>query len=111
MKSLFQALLIYYPRITYNNNYDMRSKSKIVDENIAALHNLMKELKVKLTESQELQVVYHKKHVKEGTYLPGDSVWLIGKYLKTKRNPKLEDKYLGHFGILEGVGKQSYKLK
>ena len=32
-------------------------------------------------------------------------------YIKTKKNPKPEDKYLGPFEILEAVGKQAYKLK
>lgn len=31
--------------------------------------------------------------------------------MKTKRNPKLEHKYLGPFEILEAVGKQAYRLK
>ena len=38
-------------------------------------------------------------------------MWLNGKNIKTKQNPKLEHKYLGPFEILETVGKEAYKLK
>lgn len=31
----------------------------MVDKNATTLHNLIKELKVKLTKSQELQALYH----------------------------------------------------
>lgn len=36
---------------------------------------------------------------------------MSAKHIKTKRNPKLEHKYLGPCEILEAVGKQAYKLK
>ena len=108
--SLFEALLGYHPWIFYKDNCDPRSKSRTEDENAATLRNLMKELKVNLTESQQLQALYHNKHVKERTYWPVDSVWLNGKHIKTKKNPKLEHKYLGPFEILKAVEKQAYKL-
>ncbi len=111
MMSSFEALLGYHPRMFYEDNRDPRSKSRTEDRNAAALRNLMKELKVNLTESQELQALYHNKHVKERTYRPGDSVWLSRKHIETKKNPKLEHKYLGPFKILEAVEKQAYKLK
>lgn len=71
----------------------------------------MKELKENLADSQELQMLDHNKHVKERSYRLGESVWLSVKHIKTKRNPKLEHKYLCPFGILEAVRKQAYKLK
>lgn len=95
MISPFEALLGYHPRISYEDNRDPRSKSRTAGENAATLRDLIKELKVNLTESQELQTIYHNKHVKERTYRPGESVWLSGKHIKTKRKPKLEHKYLG----------------
>ena len=54
MISPFGALLGYHPRMSYKDNRDPRSKSRAADENMAALCELMKELKVNLTESQEL---------------------------------------------------------
>ncbi len=47
----------------------------------------------------------------ENTYRPGDSVWSGDKHIKTKRNLKLEHKYLGLFEILRAVGKRAYKFK
>ncbi len=67
MMGSFEALLEDHPRLFYKNNRDPRYKSWTVDENAAALRNLMKELKVNLTESQELQVLYYNKHVKKST--------------------------------------------
>ena len=48
----------------YKDNHDLRYKSQTEDENKVALHDLMKELKVNLIESQELQAIYHNKNVK-----------------------------------------------
>lgn len=74
MMSPFEALLGYHPRMSYQDNCDPRSKSRTADENAAALRDLIKELKVNLAESQELQTLYHNKHVKEGSYRLGESV-------------------------------------
>ncbi len=111
MMSPFEVLLGYHPWMFYKDNCDPLSKSWTADENAATLRNLIKKLKVYLTESQELQAFYHNKHVKERTYWLVDSVWLNGKHIKTKKNPKLERKYLSPFEILEAVGKQVDKLK
>ncbi len=60
---------------------------------------------------QELQKRYHDKHTKPRSYAPGDKVWLNNKYIKTKRNRKLEAKFFGSFKVLHPVGKQVYKLE
>ena len=60
--------------LSYKDNCDPRLKSGIADGNAAALRDLIKELKVNLTESQELQTLYHNQHFKERTYRPGESV-------------------------------------
>ena len=111
MMSPSKALLGYHPRMSYEDNRDLRSKSRAVDENAAPLRDLMKELKVNLTESPELQTLYHNKHVKERSYRPGESIRLSTKNIKTKRNPKLDHRYLGPFEIVEAVENQAYKLK
>lgn len=51
--------------MSYKDNCDLQSKSQMADENTAILRDLMKELKMNLAKSQELQTLYHKKHVKE----------------------------------------------
>ena len=64
-----------------------------------------------LYHAQELQKRAHNKGAKPQSYAPGDKVWLSSKHLKTKRNRKLEAKFLGSFQVLYPVGKQAYKLK
>ena len=64
-----------------------------------------------LHHAQELQKRAHDKGVKPRSYAPGDKVWLSSKHLKTKRNCKLEAKFLGPFRVLHPVGKQAYKLE
>ena len=63
-----------------------------------------------LLHAQELQKRAHDKGVKPQSYAPGEKVWLNSKYIKTKRNQKLEAKFFGPFQILHPVGKQAYKL-
>ena len=64
-----------------------------------------------LQHTQEFQKHYHDKHTKPKSYVPGDKVWLNSKYIKTKRNCKLEFKFFKPFWILHLVGKQGYKLE
>ncbi len=64
-----------------------------------------------LQHAQELQKQYHNKHTKPRSYAPGEKVWLNSKYIKTKRNRKLEAKFFGPFRVLHLVGKQAYKLE
>ena len=61
--------------------------------------------------AQELQKRGHDKRVKPRSYAPGNKVWLNSKYIKTKRNRKLEAKFFGPFQVLHLVGKQVYKLE
>ncbi len=74
MMSPFETLLGYHPRMSYEDNRDSQSKSRTVDKNAAALRDLMKELKVNLAKSEELQTLYHNKHVKKQTFQPEESV-------------------------------------
>lgn len=54
--------------------------------------------------------IYHNKIVKEHSYRPLDTVSLSRKLIKTKRNYKVKQKYLGPFKILAAVGKKAFKL-
>ena len=84
----------YHPRMSYEKDVKPRSKSK---EN---LHH-----------AQKLQKRAHNKGVKPRSYAPSDKVWLNSKYIKTKRNRKLEAKFFGPFRVLHPVGRQAYKLE
>ncbi len=64
-----------------------------------------------LLHAQELQKRAHDKRVKSRRYAPSEKIWLNSKYIKTKRNKKLESKFFGPFRVLHAVGKQAYKLE
>ena len=67
--------------------------------------------KANLRGAQESQARYHNKATKDRVYSPGESVWLSGKHLNTKRNRKLENKFQGPFKVIEPVGTQAYRLR
>ena len=64
-----------------------------------------------LHHAQELQKQAHNKRVKPRGYASGEKAWLNSKYIKTKRNQKLEAKFYRLFWVLHLVRKQAYKLK
>ena len=64
-----------------------------------------------LHHAQEFQKQAHDKGVKSRSYTLGEKVWLNSKYIKIKRNRKLEAKFFGPFQVLHPIGKQVYKLE
>ena len=101
----------YHPRVSYKEDLDPRSKSKTVEELSSKLQNLMAVCQQNLHHAQKLQKQAYDKRVKPQSYASGDKVWLNSKHLRTKRNRKLEVKFLGFFQVLHLVGKQVYKLE
>ena len=101
----------YHPQISYKKDLDPLSKSKTAKELSSELRELMTICQQNLHHAQELQKRGHNKGVKPQSYVPGEKVWLSGKYLKTKQNHQLEAKFLGFFWVLYPVSKQVYKLK
>ena len=95
----------YYPQILYKDNINSRSKSKLADNLLAELRELMIICKKNLHHAQEFQKWAHDKGIKPRSYVPSDKVWLNNKYIKTKQNWKLEAKFFGLFQVLYPVGK------
>ena len=107
----FELNYDYHPRMSYKKDVNPRSKSKSVNELSTELKELMIVCRKNLHHAQELQKQAHNKSVKPRSYAPSDKVWLNSKYIKTKRNRKLEAKFFGPFRVLHPVGKQAYKLE
>ena len=101
----------YHPRVLYKEDLNPRSQSRIAKKLSFELWELITVCQQNLHHAQELQKWGHDKRVKARSYAPGEKVWLSSKYLKTKRNRKLEAKFLGPFWVLHPVGKQAYKLE
>ena len=101
----------YHSRISYEEDVDPLSQSKSADELSTKLRELMIVCQKNLHHAQELQKRTHNKGVKLRSYTPGEKVWLNSRYIKTKRNRKLEAKFFGPFRVLYPVGKQAYKLE
>ena len=101
----------YHFRMSYKEDIDPRSQSKLADELLAELRELMTVCRKNLYHAQELQKQGHDKGVKPRSYALGNKVWLNSKYIKTKRNQKLEAKFFRPFRVLHPVGKQVYKLE
>ena len=97
--------------MSYEEDVDPRSQSKSADELSAELRELMIVCRENLHHAQELQKRAHDKGVKPRSYAPGEKIWLNCKYIKTKRNRKLEAKFFRPFQVLHPVGKQAYKLE
>ena len=109
--TLFKLNCEYHPRVFYKEDLDFRSKSKIAEELSSKFRNLIAVCQQNLHHAQELQKLAHNKGVKPQSYALGDKLWLSSKHLQTKRNRKLEAKFLGLFWVLHPVGKQAYKLQ
>ena len=109
--TLFELNCGYHPRMSYKEDVDPRFQSKSADELLAELRELMIVCQENLHHAQELQKRAHNKGVKPRSYAPGEKIWLNSKYIKTKRNRKLEAKFFGPFRVLHPVKKQAYKLE
>ena len=101
----------YHPRISYKEDINSHSQSKLADESLAELRELMIICQKNLHHAQELQKRAYDKGVEPWSYAPDKKVWLNSKYTKTKRNRKLEVKFFRLFWVLHPVRKQAYKLE
>ena len=109
--TLFELNIGYHPQVSYEEDVDPRSQSKLADKLLAELRELMIFCQKNLYHAQELQKRAHDKGFKPWSYASGKKVWLNSKYIKTKRNQKLEAKFFGPFQVFHPIGKQAYKLE
>ena len=100
----------FYPRVFFEDDVDPCSRSRSADELAKELRELMEICQQNLLHAQELQKRAYDKGIKPRSYASDEKVWLNSKYIKTKRNQKLEAKFFGLFQILHLVEKQAYKL-
>ena len=107
----FELNYVYHPRMSYKEDVYSRSQFKSADKLSAELKELMIVCQENLYHAQELQKRAHDKRVKPQNYSLGKKVWLNSKYIKTKRNRKLEVKFFELFRVLHPVGKQAYKVE
>ena len=107
----FELNCSYHPWVLYKEDIKPRSQSKSADKLSAELRKLMIVCQENLHHAQELQKKAYDKEVKPQNYALRKKVWLNSKYIKTKRNRRLEANFLGSFQVLHPVGKQVYKLE
>ena len=103
--TLFELNCGYHLWVSYKEDLNPRSQSKTAEELFFKLWNLMAACQQNLYHAEELQKQAHNKSAKPWSYAPGDKIWLSSKYLKSKRNCKLEARFFGLFWILHLVGK------
>ena len=93
----FELNCKYHLRVFYKEDIDPYSKSKLADKLSAKLKELMTICQKNLDHAQKLQKQTYNRGVKPQSYAPGNEIWLNSKYIKTKRNQKLEAKFFGLF--------------
>ena len=108
---LFELNYGYNSKMLYKEKVNPRFKSKSADKLSAELRELMIICRENLQYTQKLQKQAYNKGVKPRSYVFIEKVWLNSKYIKTKRNQKLEGKFFELFQVLYPFGKQAYKLK
>ncbi len=109
--TLFELNCGYHPKVSFEEDVDPRSKSRSANKLAKELRELIEVCCQNLLYAQELQKRAHDKGVKSRSYAQGEKVWLNSKYIKTKKNKKLESKFFGSFRVLHAVEKQTYKLE
>ncbi len=101
----FKLNYSYHPRVSFEEDVNPRSRSCSTNELVEILRELIEVCCQNLLHTQELQKRAYDKGVQSRSYAPGEKIWLNSKYIKMKRNKKLESKFFGPFRVLHAVGK------
>ena len=97
--------------MSYEEEVNPCSQSKSENELSEELRELIVVYCKNLYHAQELQKQAHDKRFKPCSYVPGKKVYLNNKFIKMKRNRKLEAKFFGPFRVFHPIEKQVYKLE
>ena len=101
----------YHPRVFLEEDIDSCSRSFSVNELAKKLKKLIEVCYQNFCYAQEQQKKAYNKGIKSCSYAPGEKIWLNSKYIKTKKNKKLESKFCGLFQVLYIVSKSVQKLE
>ena len=101
----------FYPPASYHKDVNLCSRSKSVNKLANELRKLMTVYKKNLKHAQKLQKQHQNRAIKPKSYTPDNKVSLNSKYIKTKRNQKLEAKFFESFWVLNLVSKQANKIE
>ena len=101
----------YHQCVLYKENINPRFRSKAADKLTKELRNLISIYRENLQHAKELQKRTYNKKIKPRSYALGEKIWLNSKYIKIKRNQKLEAKFFKSFRVLYLVDNQAYKLE
>ncbi len=105
------SIIAITPKVSFKEDIDFHSKSHSANKLTDKLRKLTEVCCQNLLHIEELQKRPHNKRVKSRSYALGKKVWLNSKYIKTKRNKKLENKFFRAFQVVHIVEKQAYKLE
>ena len=109
--TLFDFNCSHHLKVSFEEDFDLRLKSRSANKLAEELRELIEVCCQNLLHIQQLQKSTHDKGVKSESYTPGKKVWLNSKYIKTKQNKKLKNKFFGPFQVLHAIRKQTYKLE
>ena len=102
---LFKLNCGYHPKVSYKEDVDSYFRSCSINKLAKELRKLKKVYYQNLLYVQKLQKRAHVKEIKSHSYAPSKKIWLNSKYIKIKRNKKLQNKFFGPFQVFYVVKK------
>ena len=103
--TLFKFNYGYHFRVSFKEDVDLCSRFSSTNKLAKELSELIEVCCQNLFHAKKLQKRAHNKGVKNCSYTLGKKVWLNSKYIKTKQNKKLKNKFFRSFQVLHAVGK------
>ena len=95
--SLFELNCGYHPRDLFENDINPCLKFRFTNKLAKKLKKLIDVYFQNLFHTRDLSKKPHEKRVKSRSYISNKNIWLNSKYIKTKKNKKLENKFLRLF--------------